>query len=64
MGKDHTNIEKAFYEMLQDKCAADYPGEDYKEILKDNAPNLDMTKAPAVLKGGEIRSGQKSKKEK
>ena len=47
MGKDHTNIEEDEpYEMPGGKCAADYTGKSYKDILKGNAPDLDMGTAP------------------
>lgn len=59
MGKDHTNIDTSKpYEMPGGKCEADYTGESYKEILKDNAPELDMGQAPSI-KGGS--SGKKEK---
>lgn len=51
MGKDHTNIRSDLaYEFPMGKCAADFKGEDYTEILKDNAPDLDMGSA-ATKKG-------------
>lgn len=47
MAIDHTNINpKLPYEMPGGKCAAEYDGESYKEILKDNAPELNMGIAP------------------
>lgn len=47
MGVDHTNIDSSKpYEMPGGKCAAEYPGESYKKILEDDAPDLDMGKAP------------------
>lgn len=50
MGKDHTNIDSNKpYEMPGGKCADDYPGENRRKILEDNAPELDMGTAPNAM---------------
>lgn len=62
MGKDHTNISsKLPYEFPGGKCAADYKGENYKEILEDEAPQLDMGSAPDILKKKGASSNGKEK---